>query len=161
MHAIYMLEECDYEKVYIKNLSSYANKVFEKEQRVLKLKYLYFDFMKDSVSHIENASREEYLDMLKDNIAFVHYYDISVPGFVLECIATNTPVLVNALPSVVEYLGLDYPLYYYSYLDAIEKAKDITLLQKAHEHLQRLNETRKFQLNHFMTELRKLWDEKD
>ncbi len=156
MHAIYMLPESDYEKGYIMNFSSYANQVFEKERQVMKQKNIYFDFMKDSVVHIEKASNAEYLDTLSGNIAFVHYHDINVPGLVLECVATHTPVLVNALPSVIEYLGHDYPLYYYSYLDAVEKAKDIPLIQKAHEHLKKRSQKEELRLNHFTNVLSKI-----
>jgi hypothetical protein len=154
MHAIYMLPESDYEKVYIKNFSSYANEVFEKERKELELKRVFSGPMEHSVSHIERASKREYFDMLKDNIAFVHYHDITVPGLVLECIATGTPVLVNALPSVIEYLGSDYPLYYYSYVDAVEKTKDIALIRKAHDHLKRRCRNAEFQMKHFVSEIR-------
>ena len=156
MHALYMLEESDYEKVYIMNFSLYASQVFEKERQALKQKSIYFDFMKDSVVHINKASNTEYLNTSKGNIAFVHYHDVNVPGLVLECISTHTPILVNALPSVIEYLGRDYPLYYYSYVDAVEKASDFGLIKKAHEHLKIINQREELQLNYFVNVFRNL-----
>ncbi|MBN1833585.1 MAG: hypothetical protein JW896_15895, partial [Deltaproteobacteria bacterium] len=159
MHAIYMLPESDYEKVYIKNFSSFADEVFEKERKEAEQKRTFSGSMEHSVSHIEKASRREYFNILKENIAFVHYHDVTLPGLVLDCIATGTPVLVNALPSVLEYLGKDYPLYYYSYADAIEKAKDDTLIRKAHDHLKRLHQNTEFQMKHFVSEIQMLLPE--
>jgi len=54
----------------------------------------------------------EYDRMLTSGIVFLDLYDSSANNAVIECIARNTPLLVNRLPAVVEYCGEDYPLYF-------------------------------------------------
>ncbi|MEN3012205.1 MAG: glycosyltransferase, partial [Dictyoglomus thermophilum] len=53
----------------------------------------------------------------------------------VECISRATPLLINKIPPVVEYLGEEYPFYYSSYEEAIEKANDYDLVLKTHEYL--------------------------
>jgi hypothetical protein len=55
---------------------------------------------------------EEYDDLLSNNIVFIDLFDASANNTIIECIIRNTPVIVNKLVSVVEYLGEDYPLYF-------------------------------------------------
>ena len=69
------------------------------------------------------------------DIAFVDLYDAGANNTVVECIARATPLLVNKLPSVVEYLGLDYPLYYDSLDEAAEKAMNLHLILQAYNYL--------------------------
>jgi len=77
----------------------------------------------------------DYDRLLSRNIAFIQLYDASANNTVIECIARGTPVLVNPLPAVREYLGEDYPLYYDNLEQAAEKALDVSRLQAAHQHL--------------------------
>jgi hypothetical protein len=46
-----------------------------------------------------------------------------------------TPILVNPLPGVVEYLGADYPLYYDSLEEATAKLLDPSVISAAHCHI--------------------------
>ena len=62
--------------------------------------------------------------LLCRNIAFVELHDAGANNTVVECIARATPLLVNKLPSVVEYLGAGYPFYYDSLEEAAEKAEE-------------------------------------
>jgi hypothetical protein len=78
---------------------------------------------------------EEYDQLLAQNIAFVDLYDASANNAVIECLARGTPLLVNRLPAVEEYLATDYPLYYEDHADAAAKAMDIGRLRAAHEHM--------------------------
>ena len=59
----------------------------------------------------------------------------SANNAVIECIARGTPLLVNPLPAVVEYLGADYPFYFHSLEEAADKACRFDLVLKAHHHL--------------------------
>ena len=56
---------------------------------------------------------------------------------IIECIARNTPVLVNRLPAVEEYLGKEYPLYFET-LEEVAEAEDMDLLRETHEYLLRM-----------------------
>ena len=84
----------------------------------------------------------EYDILLEKNIAFAHFYDASANNTILECIVRSTPVLVNPLPAIREYLGDDYPFYFESLEEAADKAEDETLAARAHEYLKSMDKTR-------------------
>jgi tetratricopeptide (TPR) repeat protein len=92
-------------------------------------------------SHATNTSDQDHLPdgaydaLLARNLVFLQLYDASANNAVVECIARGTPLLVNPLPAVVEYLGPDYPLYYDSLEQAAAFALDLGRLREAHEHL--------------------------
>ena len=69
------------------------------------------------------------------NIAFLDLYDSSANNAIIECLARATPILVNPLPAVVEYLGQDYPFYFNDLDEAAEKAKDFSLIKDTHEFM--------------------------
>ena len=60
-------------------------------------------------NYLEN---NDYLKVLTNNIIFCDYIDCSASNTIVECIATCTPIILNRLPAIVEYLGDDYPLYF-------------------------------------------------
>lgn len=84
------------------------------------------------VSYLPN---DEYDRLLTENIAFVELFDASANNVVVECIARATPLLVNPLPPVVEYLGEDYPFYFNDLEEAAAKALDIDLVERTHQYL--------------------------
>lgn len=86
------------------------------------------------VDHLPN---DDYDDLLSRNIVLLHLFDASANNAVIECIARCTPLLINPLPAVVEYLGEDYPFYFDSLDEAAEKACDLDLVIAAHEHMAR------------------------
>ena len=67
-------------------------------------------------------------------------FDASANNTVIECIIRNTPIIVNRLESVVEYLGADYPLYFDS-LDEIPELINIKNIEKAHNYLVSMDKT--------------------
>lgn len=94
-------------------------------------------------------SNSEYDDMLAENIVFLYLYDAAANNTVVECIARATPLLVNPLPAVKEYLGPDYPLYYNDLEEAAAKALDSKLIQKAHAYLKDYGGRNKVTWDHF------------
>ena len=48
---------------------------------------------------------------LSSSVVLCLLYATAANNVVIECIARATPILVNPLAAVVEYLGPDYPLY--------------------------------------------------
>lgn len=83
----------------------------------------------------EHLSNEDYDRLLAENIVFVDLYDASANNAVIECLARATPILVNRLPAVEEYLGADYPLYFSDHAEAAAKALDLGRLRAAHDYL--------------------------
>jgi len=86
----------------------------------------------EAMSHVSN---DQYDQLLSCNIAFVQLEAANANNAVVECLARGTPLLVNRLPAVEEYLGRDYPLYYKDLQDAATQALDIGRLRAAHQYL--------------------------
>lgn len=94
----------------------------------------------DSVTVLPTASDAEYDSLLMQNVVFIKLHDAGAVNTVLECMTRNTPILVNKLPSVVEILGNDYPLFY----DDVSSASEFLTLDKiseAHNYLKTLDKT--------------------
>lgn len=91
--------------------------------------------MQDSVKNIPPLSDDEYDDFLTRNIVFVDLYASSANNAIIECMARGTPILVNPLPAIIEYLGRDYPLYFYTIEEASEKVNNLKLIEETHQYL--------------------------
>ena len=89
----------------------------------------------ENTFHREHVPNDEYDALLANNICFVHLYDASANNAVIECLARATPLLVNRLPAVEEYLGSDYPFYYRDLDEAAAMALDLGRVRSAHEYL--------------------------
>ena len=62
-------------------------------------------------------------------------YDSSANNAIIECIARATPILVNPIPAVREYLGEDYPFYFNDLSEAADKALNLELVKETHRYL--------------------------
>jgi glycosyltransferase involved in cell wall biosynthesis len=91
----------------------------------------------DSVSQLGRVTDDEYDALLEDSIVFLNLFDAPANTAVVECIARNTPLLINPLPGVVEYLGEDYPFYYSSLEEAEAKLQQPALIRETSEYLSR------------------------
>jgi len=89
----------------------------------------------ESVEIVDHIDNDVYDRELSCNIVFVQMYDSSCNNAVIECILRHTPILVNPLPAVVEYLGHEYPLYFESLEEATFKLSQPELIKQAHEYL--------------------------
>ena len=78
---------------------------------------------------------EEYDLVLSSSIIVTDLYNSSVNNTVLECLARTTPILVNRVGGVEEYLGKDYPLYFDNLLELETKLASPELFEMAHQYL--------------------------
>jgi hypothetical protein len=88
-----------------------------------------------SVEFLSYQSPGDYDRLLANNVVFLDLYDTVVNNTILECIVRRTPVVCNRLPSLVELLGPEYPLFFSDLEEAAAKAEDMALIEKAHQHL--------------------------
>ena len=91
-----------------------------------------------SVSFIEELDDQDFDQLLSQHVVFLRLFDCSAANTVIECIVRNTPLIVNRLPALEEYLGKDYPLFYHK----IEEVKDLLSmesLKSGHEYLKALD----------------------
>lgn len=86
--------------------------------------------------YIDNASYDE---IMSRSVVCIDLYDASANTTIIDCIARNTPIIVNKLPAIIEYLGADYPLYFEDKKDVPHMLNDIDLLISAHEYLKKID----------------------
>jgi hypothetical protein len=77
-------------------------------------------------------------ELLAENIVFADIIDATANNTVVECIVRHTPILVNRLPAIIEYLGAGYPFYFDSLSEAARKAEDHACVKAAHQYLQEM-----------------------
>lgn len=94
-----------------------------------------------SVEIIDTLSNDEYDKLLSSNVVFLRLISCSAVNTIIECIMRETPFIVNRMPSIVELIGNDYPLFY-------NKVEDVTGLLtsnnvlKAHNYLHGVSKER-------------------
>ena len=96
--------------------------------------------MLSSVKILDMLPNDEYDKLLCNAVVFLDLVDASACNTIIECIVRNTPVLVNAHPAVVEYIGADYPLLYQD----IEQAHLLLTRDKiisAHHYLKQMDKS--------------------
>lgn len=139
--SIYMINSSNHEKMWLtgnKNFNSSDNHLINQECEYRKINKRNLD---KNVKMHYTETFEEYDDLLSQNIVFVDLYDAAANNTILECIVRNTPIIVNKIEPVVEYLGEDYPLYFH-YLNEIPfLLKDQDKILAAHNYLSNLNKS--------------------
>ena len=90
------------------------------------------------VEVVEQLDNKEYDNIVKNNIVFLKLFDAWACNTLLECIVRNTPIIINKLDAVVEYLGNDYPLYYENLAEITNLLSDEKILS-AHEYLKKMD----------------------
>lgn len=153
IHALYLIPDCPVQRVMLTTSSPAAKKAADRDREELISRGIFFDYMLEQISHHREFTGEQFPEHLNGQIAFFHYYAGIVPGEIIQCLSTQTPFFVNALPSIIEYLGTQYPLYYYSYHDVSKKLHDRALLLSAHEYLQELFTKKNSSIEGFVKEI--------
>lgn len=97
------------------------------------------------LSHVDN---DGYDKLLRECVVFINLVDCSAVNTIVECIVRNTPILVNPLPAVVEYLGPHYPLYYSDLEHAARLLTSEVAVYEAHMYLKSLDKS-KLRIEHF------------
>lgn len=131
MHSFFELDPSGYEKVLV------SAPMWQKGMSLEAAREPY-EGPKGTVNVLPYQSKHRYDVLLSENIAFVHLYDSSANNAIIECMVRNTPLLVNPLPAVREYLGEGYPFYFESLKEASEKARSRETIAATHEYLKAL-----------------------
>jgi hypothetical protein len=111
----------------------YMQAIVREESRLAEL-----DGVTPSVDVMSYLPPDDYDRLLSENVVFLDLYDSSANNVVIECVVRSTPLLINPLPAVREYLGDDYPLYFRSLEEAQALADDAERLAAGHEYLKSL-----------------------
>lgn len=80
----------------------------------------------------------KYDEILMNQVVIVDYFECSASNVILECISYNTPVVINRLPAIEQYLGKDYPLFF----DHPEEVPELlNRVKEAHEYLKNMDKS--------------------
>lgn len=135
LYSIYLLPATGYKKIFLRKDDADMDKMLKLEYDNMEGKESLTKEVLQSAEVITFIPNEEYDRLLSENIVFLDVYDSSANNAIIECIARNTPVLVNPLEPIVEYLGQDYPLYFTSLEEAADKAANQDLIRQASEYI--------------------------
>ena len=135
LHTIFQLPTKKYMKIFLKVTHTDLDSLMKKEREILIQDGQFDEKMYETVQQVVYVPHSDYDKLLSENIVIVNLYDSSANNTVIECIARNTPLLVNPIEPVIEYLGKDYPLYFSSLEEAAEKAENIDLINQTHQFL--------------------------
>jgi hypothetical protein len=127
-----------YKKMWLPSDLSYMEEILGVYEKT-RAKFWEEKYRWAGVSHTERFSNDDYDDLLSSGIVFLDLYDSSANNAVIESIARHTPILVNRVPAVVEYLGEDYPFYYSNLDEAAHLLSDRQNIFDAHEYLKDLD----------------------
>jgi hypothetical protein len=95
----------------------------------------------ESVKMYYTETFEEYDELLSQNVCFIDLYDAAANNVVLECILRSTPLIVNKVGGVVEYLGNDYPLYFENLDEVPGLLSNCNKIVEAHYYLKNLDKS--------------------
>lgn len=135
LHAIFQLPQTGYKKIFLNVEHRYVPFLMQMERDILIKEGTFHDEMYRTAETMRFLPDKDYDRLLGENIVFVYLYDASANNTVTECIARNTPILINPIEPVREYLGADYPFYYNSLEEAAVKAMDLDLIRQTHRYL--------------------------
>lgn len=120
----------------------------------------YLNHLKDNQSIIfrpKCLKPHEYIDKFTSSVGYSFYDDCSASTSILEHIMTHTPVLVNKIPPIVEYLGEDYPMYLNDLSDNLDHLLlDRFFLQEVSSYLCERSKKKEFNIDFFINFLHNL-----
>ena len=150
--SIYRIDGRDHSKSWLTGTKKLTKcmKILKKEIEYYKINITPAQY--ESVKVYYADTHEEYDDLLSKNIVFIDLFDASANNAVLECIVRNTPILINKIAPVVEYLGEEYPLYFTCLAQVDALINDRGLILKAHEYLKGMDKTM-FSIPYFTQQL--------
>lgn len=138
IYSFYLLPAGEYGKTILLKEDAGMEKHLKEEYDHMDNRHLLDRKALESVTRIPFLPNEKYDRMLAENILFLDLIDASANNAIIECIARNTPVLVNPLPAVMEYLGPGYPFYFHSLDEAASKAANHELVRETARYLKNL-----------------------
>ena len=138
-----------YKKMWLTGLKDFerCKRVLREETEALDIKHVRLD----EVEMHYTETFDEYDELLRKNVVYVEFYDATANNTILECIVRNTPLVVNRVAGVLEYLGPDYPLYFTNTNEVPCLLHD-KHIRAAHEYLKRLDK-REYEIDFFKKKL--------
>ena len=114
-----------------------------------------FTDIDENIKIINELKDDEYIKIFNNSCVFCDLVDCVANNVVLECIKYNTPIIIKRIPSVEEYLGKDYPLFFNdeSELEIFKNEKTlITKISEANKYLIKMDK-KPFMLETFLNKV--------
>ena len=137
--SIYLLPEIkNYSKIWLTGTTQFNKLItfLKYEIEMFNIDKSLININKIPMKYIQNF--DEYDKLLSTNLVFMDLYDAAANNAVVECIVRNTPIIINKIPPIVEYLGEDYPLYFNN-LNEIPELLTEQNIFNAHQYLLNMN----------------------
>jgi len=152
LNALYTVNPEGYQKVRLLPNNKCKDTIFrlEKVESLINNQHI-TDEQRNSVKILDFLPNDEYDKILSENLVYLDLYDSSTNNGIIECMARATPIFINRLPAVVEYLGEAYPLYIDSQYDLENKIKDMDLIRRAHLYLKSIRH--KVEIGYFLDKM--------
>ncbi|MCX6278322.1 MAG: hypothetical protein NT004_09515 [Bacteroidetes bacterium] len=135
IYSIHRLRAKGYQKIFLMKNEDNMDEIMKRELEHTPGKEFLTPECIAQTKTMKFIPNKQYDRLLSENIVFLDLYDASANNTIVECIARNTPILVNPIAPVVEYLGIDYPLYFTSLEEAAEKIGDTDMILRSHHYL--------------------------
>jgi hypothetical protein len=113
LSSIYILPDIpNFSKMWLTGTMQFdkLNTFLNEEIELFNLDNSVIDINKIPMTYTKDFGK--YDKLLTNNLVFMDLYDAAANNAIVECIVRNTPIIVNKLPGVVDYLGETYPLYF-------------------------------------------------
>lgn len=88
----------------------------------------------EEVESLHRVDNSTYDRLMSESLLVTELFGAAANNLIVECMIRGTPIFVNRLPAVEEYLGVDYPLFY-SDVNEISSRLDWARLADASCHL--------------------------
>ena len=133
-----------YQKYLLKSSDVNFDRLYDLNKERIKLQ------TDESVIVQARVTNDEYDELLCSSIVFLSLYDAPANTTVVECLARNTPLIVNRLPGIEEYLGCSYPLFYDTLQEATQLIGNREKLLQASQYLKSLPIKLQLTREHFL-----------
>lgn len=136
---------------WLRNFNIFEKINIKYKKIVIKCPGIGFDY-KGNLEKIEYLNNIEYEKNLQENLIFLDFIDTTINNIVLECMVRNTPICIKKHPSIIEYLGKDYPFYFENIEEAQDKINNYELIYNSFIYLKNLNKE-KIKIKNFIKEI--------
>lgn len=92
------------------------------------------------VDEIASLKGDDFDRLLSENVVFLELISAAASNTIVECIARNTPIVLNRLDGPEYYLGKQYPLFYYE-IGEVESLLTDQKIASAHLYLKTLDKS--------------------
>lgn len=96
----------------------------------------------NSVIKMEHLNTNDYHKIFESNLVLLDVYLTTINNTFLECVITNTPIILNRKQEYINLIGESYPLYFDDIATINELIENDEHILKAHQYLKNIDKTK-------------------